>query len=137
MTLTINRSCSFWSFLSIYCEVMYWDYCYCSSLICLINIISQLLYIRKSLIIWSTNQQVILQIYSFLVALFRAGTLLVIIIFIGCLVGLSNRWWLVRGKLLLSFKTFSFSKPQVTEDVSPRPTTLNRKRYPIEVTVIG
>jgi hypothetical protein len=31
---------------------------------------------QKSLIIWSTNQQVILHTYSFLVALSQAGTLL-------------------------------------------------------------
>jgi hypothetical protein len=43
----------------------------------------------------------------------------------------------VRGDLLPSYFPFAFSKPQVTGDVSPGPTTLNRKRLPIEVTVIG
>ena len=98
ITLMINHYCLLWSFFIIYREVTYCDYCYCTSLICFINIIGQLLYIRKSLIIWSTNQQVILRIYSFLVSLFWAGTLLVVIIFIGCLVELSDQWWLVRGE---------------------------------------
>ena len=103
VTLIINRPCSLGSFfLSIYCEVTYCDYCYCTSLICFINIIDQLFYIRNSLIIWSTNEQVILQIYSFLVAFLGAGTLLVIIIFIGCLVGPSDQWWFVRGNFYLA-----------------------------------
>ena len=41
-----------------------------------------------------------------------------------------------RGSLSSHFD-LAFSNPQVTEDVSLGPTTLNRKRHPIEVTVIG
>jgi hypothetical protein len=38
-----------------------------------------------------------------------------------------------RGSLPSHFE-FAFSNPQVTGDVSHGPTTLNRKRHPIEVT---
>jgi hypothetical protein len=43
----------------------------------------------------------------------------------------------VRGDIFIETLTFAFSNPQVIEDVSPGPSTLNRKRYHVEVTVIG
>ena len=116
---------------------------YCSINIAVIRFLftslysANLLYVRKSMVLWSANQQVLLQIYSFLVALFQAGTLLAYYLFIGYL---NWTFWSVvtceRGPLPRYFH-FTFSKPQVTEDVSPRPSTLNRKRHPIEVTMIG
>jgi hypothetical protein len=43
----------------------------------------------------------------------------------------------VRGDFFIDTLTLAFSNLQVTEDVFPGPSTLNRKRYPVEVTVIG
>jgi hypothetical protein len=43
----------------------------------------------------------------------------------------------VRGDIFIDTLTFAFSNPQVTGYVSLEPSTLNRKRYLVEVTVIG
>jgi hypothetical protein len=43
----------------------------------------------------------------------------------------------VRGDLLIEYFDLAFSNPQVIWDVSIGPSTLNRKRNPIEVIVIG
>jgi hypothetical protein len=42
----------------------------------------------------------------------------------------------MRGDTFIDTLTFAFSNPQVTGDVSPGPSTLNKKRYPVEAIVI-
>ena len=75
--------------------------------------------------------------YCFLVALFWAGTFKHIIASFAKTLGLSDQCDLWEGIPFIDILIFSFSNPQVTEDVSLGPSSLNRKRYLIKLTVIG
>ena len=99
---------------------------YCTSLLLYKHWLHQYLflnclYTKYSLIIWSTNQASKLAKISCCFVSSRCISFWLYFLFIGCLAALSARWWLVRGNLPFILQSFAFSKPQVTEDVSPRP----------------
>ena len=103
----------------------------------LLQLCISLLFLSKSMVLWSTNINWYLQIVFFLLSCSGQVHLNIILLHLIHTLGsfdLSDLW---EGWDFLNTFALAFSKPQVIGDVSPGVLLLNRKRCLIKVTVIG